>query len=168
MSDDVSGLHLDLADIYRLAGDGMSYEDTMAYIDQVLAEGEPYHNHSTLRHPDFDPPRLKPEPAGTPTRLDGPTADGPTHPDIAGYTFQGQNFEPHALIDHLVSAGELSPAALNAPVEEALDQHAGANAIDRYDEASFDSDDFPKVIFRHQLDPEHDADWYSGFNDHTH
>ena len=32
---------LDMADIYRLAGDGMSYEDTMKYIDEALAGGEP-------------------------------------------------------------------------------------------------------------------------------
>ena len=32
--------HLDTADIIRLAGDGMSWEDTMAYIDQTLAGGE--------------------------------------------------------------------------------------------------------------------------------
>jgi hypothetical protein len=32
---------LDMADIYRLAGDGMSYEDTMRYIDEALAGGEP-------------------------------------------------------------------------------------------------------------------------------
>lgn len=35
------GASLDTADIIRLAGDGMSWEDTMAHIDQVLAEGEP-------------------------------------------------------------------------------------------------------------------------------
>lgn len=35
------GMTLDTADIIRLAGDGMSWEDTMAHIDQVLAEGEP-------------------------------------------------------------------------------------------------------------------------------
>lgn len=32
---------LDMVDIIRLAGDGMSWEDTMAHIDRVLAEGEP-------------------------------------------------------------------------------------------------------------------------------
>jgi hypothetical protein len=31
---------LDMADIYRLAGDGMSWDDTMRYIDETLAEGE--------------------------------------------------------------------------------------------------------------------------------
>lgn len=31
---------LDMADLIRLAGDGMSWEDTMAHIDAVLAEGE--------------------------------------------------------------------------------------------------------------------------------
>lgn len=44
MSDSVSGLHLDPADIYRLAGDGMSWEDTMAHIDHVLAKTD----HPTL------------------------------------------------------------------------------------------------------------------------
>lgn len=32
---------LDMVDLIRLAGDGMSWEDTMAHIDRVLAEGEP-------------------------------------------------------------------------------------------------------------------------------
>jgi hypothetical protein len=31
---------LDPADIYRLAGDGMSWDDTMRYIDETLTEGE--------------------------------------------------------------------------------------------------------------------------------
>jgi len=34
------GMTLDPADIYRLAGDGMSWDDTMRYIDETLAEGE--------------------------------------------------------------------------------------------------------------------------------
>lgn len=40
---------LDMADIVRLAGDGMSYEDTMRYIDQALQEGESDDNSNTLR-----------------------------------------------------------------------------------------------------------------------
>lgn len=37
---------LDMADIIRLAGDGMSWEDTMAHIDDVLAEGEDHDLHN--------------------------------------------------------------------------------------------------------------------------
>jgi len=39
-----------------------------------------------------------------------------------------------------------------AHAEDMLDEYAEANGIDRMDESSFDSDDFPKVIFEIDLD----------------
>lgn len=36
-----ASLRLDMADLIRLAGDGMSWEDTMRHIDEALAGGEP-------------------------------------------------------------------------------------------------------------------------------
>jgi hypothetical protein len=47
---------LDPADIYRLAGDGLSYEDTMKLIDEQLAAGE------ADRHHDWDSDYSVPEP----------------------------------------------------------------------------------------------------------
>lgn len=79
----------DMADIVRLAGDGMSWEDTMAHIDQVLAEGEhehgePEHDHSMAYH--------DPDCAGWPTcsgcgylNADGEWRDGPTPPEDAPF-----------------------------------------------------------------------------------
>ena len=52
----------------------------------------------------------------------------------------------------MIDAGDASPAARDMPTEDVLDQCAGASAIDRDDEHSFDSDEFPKVVFLHQLD----------------
>ena len=83
---------------------------------------------------------------------------GPNAADIAGYTYQAENYTPTDLIEVMVAAGELSPAALDMKVEDVLDQHAGALAIDRYDERSFDSSEFPKVIFWSQV-TEDDDEW---------
>ena len=80
--------------------------------------------------------------------------------DIAGYTFGGENYTPENLIEAMIAAGELSPAARDMTVEDALDQHAAVNVIDRMDESSFDTDEHPKVIFADQLDEENDSDWF--------
>lgn len=81
--------------------------------------------------------------------------------DIAGYTYQAENYTPEKLIDALVAAGlvDLDSAAQWSP-ERILDTLAQARGIDRQDQHSFDSGDFPKVIFVDQLDPDYDSDWY--------
>lgn len=68
--------------------------------------------------------------------------------DIVGYTYQADNYCKVCTIQRMISQRKAAPAALELPAEEALDQIASANAIDRYDETTFDSGDFPKVIFR--------------------
>lgn len=68
-----------------------------------------------------------------------------------GYTFMAENFEPDRLVEFMVTTGRLSPAARDMPVEDVLDQHAGALAIDRGDVYSFDTDDFPKPVFEDDL-----------------
>ena len=83
--------------------------------------------------------------------------------DIAGYTYDGDNFEAADLVEYMIAKGELSPGARGMDIEDVLNQHAGVNGIDREDERSFDSSEHPKVIFNDQLDEEHDSDWYSGF-----
>jgi len=68
--------------------------------------------------------------------------------DIIGYTYNADNFTPKALIEFMVQIGELSPAAIDMLPEVALNQLANVYAIDRDNEYSFDSNDFPKVIFK--------------------
>lgn len=72
--------------------------------------------------------------------------------DIVGYTYQADTFCPKDVIEVLIERGEASPAARDMRTEDALDQIAGANGIDRQDERTFDSGDFPKVIFESDVE----------------
>ena len=72
--------------------------------------------------------------------------------EIAAYTYRAEICCPSCVIEVMIAAGDASPAARDMPPEDVLDQCAGASAIDRGDEASFDSDEFPKVVFLHLLD----------------
>lgn len=67
--------------------------------------------------------------------------------DIVAYVFNADIYCPPCVIEALISAGIASPGARGMAVEDALDQIAGANAIDRYAEATYDSGEFPKVVF---------------------
>lgn len=58
---------------------------------------------------------------------------------------------PACLIEAMINLGAASPAARDMPAEGILDQCAAASAIDRSDETSFDSFEFPKVVFLRQL-----------------
>ncbi|MFZ2527652.1 MAG: hypothetical protein WAX14_08365 [Rhodococcus sp. (in: high G+C Gram-positive bacteria)] len=80
--------------------------------------------------------------------------------DIAGYTYKVENYSPAQLIEVLIAEGVASPGARGMAVEDVLDQIAGANAIDRYDERTFDSSEFPKVIFVSQLSEDDRRTWY--------
>jgi hypothetical protein len=68
--------------------------------------------------------------------------------DIIGYTYNADNFTPKSLIEFMVQIRELSPAALDMSPEVALNQLADVYCIDRDNECSFDSEDFPKVILK--------------------
>ena len=81
--------------------------------------------------------------------------------DIAGYTYKGENYLPGRLIEQLIVHGLASPGARDMIVEDALDQIAGANAIDRYDERTFDTSEFPKVIFVTHLTEDDYRTWYA-------
>lgn len=70
--------------------------------------------------------------------------------DIVGYTFQAENHSPEAILGVLGLTGD------NA--EEALDALAAIRGINRQDEYSFDSSEFPKVIRDSQLICS-DRDW---------
>lgn len=66
---------------------------------------------------------------------------------ITAYTYRADTYCPTCLIETMIARGEASPAARDMPTEEVLDQVAEANGIDRYNEHTFDTDAFPKVIF---------------------
>jgi hypothetical protein len=51
----------------------------------------------------------------------------------------------------MIANRDASPAARVMPVEAVLDQCADALAIDRHDETSFHSSEFPKVVLRVDL-----------------
>lgn len=78
--------------------------------------------------------------------------------DIVGYTYRAENYTPTALIELLIADGSLTAEAREIREEDALTALAAQRGIDRMDEWSFDSDDFPKVIFDSQV-TEDDYGW---------
>ena len=70
-----------------------------------------------------------------------------SRPDaIVGYTYKAENLCPSCTIDAVV--GSKQDGMSGRAVEIALDRIAPlAGVLDRYNEHSFDSDEFPKVIF---------------------
>ena len=77
---------------------------------------------------------------------------------IVAYDFNAATYCPEHVIEAMIQRGEASPAARDMAVEDALDQIAAANGIDRQDERSFDSGDFPKVVFSSSLEDD-TCDW---------
>jgi hypothetical protein len=69
--------------------------------------------------------------------------------DIVAYTYKADMYCPEHIVP--LVAADLSLAAPQMETEGALDILAGESGIDRYDEYSFDSGDFPKVVFRDQI-----------------
>lgn len=68
---------------------------------------------------------------------------------IVAYTYRADMYCPDC-IKH-VMFGDLSIA--DAPnAEECLDRFAGILGVDREDEYTFDSDNFPKVVFGAQIE----------------
>ena len=71
--------------------------------------------------------------------------------DIAAYHYWAELYCPSCLIDAMIAAGIAAPAAQHMPIEVALDQCAEALGVDRADEHSFDSHEFPKDVFLDQV-----------------
>lgn len=74
---------------------------------------------------------------------------------VVGYTYRADMFDPACMVEVLIREGRLSPGARGMSAEEALDQLAEVESVDRRDESTFDSDEFPKValgVFRHEGD----------------
>ena len=78
---------------------------------------------------------------------------------IVGYDFNAAHWCPTHLIEALIQRGRLSPGARGMREEDALDQLAAVEGVDREDEHSFDSGDFPKVILSIQLGDGETCDW---------
>lgn len=70
--------------------------------------------------------------------------------DIVGYTYRADIWCPSCI----VGCAKVWGGTLGRPddAEEMLDACAKIRGIDREDERSFDSDDFPKVIFASDVD----------------
>jgi hypothetical protein len=73
--------------------------------------------------------------------------------DIVGYTFNAEVYCPEHIIDALPTGegeaydGWKLAEGIRMSTEDNLNEIAYAFGIDRHDERSFDSGDFPKVIF---------------------
>lgn len=74
----------------------------------------------------------------------------------AAYTFKADIYHPECIVPAMAATAEYEGWGLAQgvvmDVEENLDEIAAAFAVDRYEETSFDSEDFPKVAFSHQLE----------------
>lgn len=68
--------------------------------------------------------------------------------DIVGYMYNADIWTPAGIIELGIRDGWLAPAARDMDAEEVLDQAHHQFGIDRYDECSYDSSEFPKVVFR--------------------
>lgn len=80
--------------------------------------------------------------------------------DIAGYTYQADIYCPectqtiaaHGLEDKVPQGDPWQNTGTGEQsAEDLLDRWAQSLGIDRYDERSYDSDDFPKVVFDDSL-----------------
>lgn len=85
--------------------------------------------------------------------MDMSTAINPYHysrkaTDIVAYTYNADIYCPACILQAM---GVLQP---NGTTEWALDSLALDRGIDRYDERTFDSGDFPKVVFASDLEGE--------------
>lgn len=83
--------------------------------------------------------------------------------DIVAYTYHAELLCPSCVVGNMVSdehnaQSETMNNATHylADAETNLDAMAKAVGIDRYNEHSYDSDDFPKVVFSSQAN---DTDW---------
>lgn len=72
--------------------------------------------------------------------------------DIVAYTYKADTYCPTCIVEELRRRiTGYGPFDWTLDAETVLDQVALANGIDRYEETTFDSDEFPKVVFRDAL-----------------
>lgn len=76
--------------------------------------------------------------------------------DIIGYTFRAATYCPEHVVAAMTATEDFEGWELadgvRMSVEDNLNEMAAAFGIDRMDERSYDSGDFPKVIFRDQIE----------------
>lgn len=73
--------------------------------------------------------------------------------DIVAYTYSAEELCPNCTVTKL--GGTPTDIRVAGSVEALLDRTATTLGIDREDERSFDSGDFPKVVFADQIDEDH-------------
>jgi hypothetical protein len=78
--------------------------------------------------------------------------------DIVAYTFQAETLCPACVLDRIPEARELSDNSPAMDTEAVLHAVAVSHGIDWEDEYSYDSDEFPKVIFASQIEDERCSD----------
>lgn len=77
---------------------------------------------------------------------------------IVGYTYKADFYCPRCIIEQLPTGdgeafdGWALADDITMSTEDNLNEIAAAFGIDRYDETSFDSDEFPKVVFANMID----------------
>lgn len=82
--------------------------------------------------------------------------------DIVGYTYSADLYCPSCIIAQLPTGeggafdGWALAPGVHMSAEDNLNEIAAAFCIDRHDEWSFDSGDFPKVAFRDMLNGDSD------------
>lgn len=72
--------------------------------------------------------------------------------DIVGYSYQADIHCPPCIVDIFRSQGRTKVAPTSIGVEAALNHAAQLEGVNREDERSFDSAEFPKVIFGSQVE----------------
>lgn len=74
----------------------------------------------------------------------------------AAYTFKADVYHPDCIVPAMAATEDYEgwdlAAGITMTVENNLDEIAAAFSINRGDEVTFDSDEFPKVVFSDQLD----------------
>lgn len=73
--------------------------------------------------------------------------------DIVGYTYAANNYCEHCTAVMFEREDADAPNIFQG-AESILNDEAGRRGIDRMDERSYDSGDFPKVIFASQVEDE--------------
>lgn len=83
--------------------------------------------------------------------------------DIVAYTFNADTYHPWCILDVLPTGpgeaydGWALAEGFRMSTEDSLSEIAAAFGIDRMDEGSFDSGDFPKVVFAYQVENDDDV-----------
>lgn len=71
--------------------------------------------------------------------------------NVVGYAYQADTYCPHCIVTVMPRRGLWSPPeAGNEGLDEMLSRASGSLGIDHFNESSYDSGEFPKVIFRDQ------------------